>query len=77
MKNNQVKNKKMTLKDYYFSLPDPRVHLKKQIMDRLDISDVTFYRYINGEVKVPLLAKNEIASIVGKSVEELFPEDVL
>lgn len=67
----------MTLSDYWKELGknDPRKLLKERIISELGIAMPTFRKYVSGKTKgMSKLNKEKIAEIIGKPVNELFPE---
>lgn len=67
--------KRLPLKEYYDSLvvEDPRITFRDKLAKECDVTIMTVYRWINGEVVPDKLKRERIAEIVGVSVEELFP----
>ena len=45
----ETTNSKLNFTDYYKNLPEIQSELKKRIIDRLGISDKTFYNKINSD----------------------------
>ena len=68
----------MTLNEHYLSLPEanfPQKNFREQIMKLCKFSAATFYRMLKGDYMPSPAEKEAIAKIVGKEVEELFPEN--
>lgn len=71
----------MTFGDYYRSLGDDNAgRLKKRellykISTRIDRQLATLHNYINGRRRPVKVEREAIAKIIGKPVEELFPEE--
>lgn len=73
--NKEIEEKQiqMSFAAYYNSLKKLHVELRSKICSSLEISEKTFYNKFNGN-SFSYPEKLVIASIVNKSVSELFPE---
>lgn len=65
----------MTIQDYYQSLSkDTKRDFRKKIEKKTGRNYVTVYRWIRLQTPASFIEKNYIASLIGKPVDELFPE---
>lgn len=68
----------MNLNSYYQNLKitDPQSEFRARVINECGISEKTFYNWINSPERIPLLAKEKIASIASEEKEVLFPETI-
>lgn len=64
---------KMTFKSYFEYLNDKAKTFKEQVKTECEISEATFYRYLNNPDQMPKLVREKIQQI-STEVEILFPE---
>lgn len=62
-----------TLQEYYQNLIDEPFELREKIAKECDVSIPTAYRWLRGIGMPDKLKREKIAEIIGKPVEELFP----
>lgn len=55
--------------------PNEKRRLIKLLMERTQSSESTVYRWISGKITPPPIKKQIIADVLGKPVNELFPDD--
>ena len=65
----------MVFIDYMKSLPNQQQDTVKKLAELTFTSPSTVYRWISGEIVPPMIKKKIIAEYLGKSVEELFPNN--
>lgn len=65
----------MVFSDYMKSLPNTRTETIKLVAKECRVSDVTVYRWINGEVTPEPLKRKVIADTLGIPECELFPSE--
>ena len=64
----------VTFIDHMTNLREAHADLVTKIADATCTSKSIVYRWIKGTVSVPLLKQKIISEIIGKPIEELFPE---
>lgn len=74
-KGKAVNDRKMTFKGYYSSLTDLPIKLRDKIISECGTSIPTFYRWVSGDNVPSKSDREKIASILGRPVNELFPEE--
>lgn len=65
----------MVFTDYMKSLPNQQQETIKKLAEATCSTTTSVYRWISGEVDPPLLKKKVIAEHLGKTIEELFPNN--
>lgn len=68
----------MNLNSYYQNLKisDPQSEFRARVINECGITEKTFYNWINSPDRIPLLAKEKIASIAEQEINVLFPEKI-
>ncbi len=65
----------MVFRDYIKSMPNQQQDTIKKLAEITCSTTMSVYRWINGDYDPPMIKKKVIAEYLGKSVEELFPEN--
>lgn len=64
----------MAFPDLIKNMPNQREETIKKLAELTSSSQVSVYRWINGQVIPPLVKQKIIAGYLQKTVEELFPQ---
>jgi hypothetical protein len=65
----------MTIKDYYDTLSKKeKKEFRKKVGDKTQRNEATVYRWIKLRTPASYIEKNFISRLIGKPVDELFPE---
>lgn len=67
----------MDFKEFYNELqstqPTPQKEFRNKIAFECDVTEMTVYRWLSGEIVPDKLKREKVAEITGLSVDELFP----
>lgn len=65
----------MVFSDYMNNLPNLKVEEIKKIAELTSSSEISVYKWIAKTIAPPMVKKKIIAEYLGKTVEELFPNN--
>jgi transcriptional regulator with XRE-family HTH domain len=66
----------MTLKEYYDKVgesPNPKQGFRMKVSEACDVTEMTVYRWLSGEIIPEKLKREKLSEITGLPVEQLFP----
>ena len=65
--------KKMNLQQYFEELSQAHIIFRDRVIEACGCSMPTFYRWMRGEKTPSKLEREQLALIIGRPVDELFP----